>query len=144
MALFLFRLYNNTSGDGIMKCKFCGTEYHGSYCPNCGSNNPNYAEPEVQVEEKPVKEPEVEIKTKEETERDRKPRKSRVAMGLLAFFFGAIGIQHFYIGRTARGIFSILFCWTGIPALIGIIEAMIILFEDKSEFEFRYKVKAID
>lgn len=126
-----------------MKCKYCGTEYHGSYCPNCGSNNPNNVEPEVQ-EEKKVKEPEVEINTAKETDKERKPRRSRIAMGLLAFFFGTFGIQQFYIGRTVRGIFSILFCWTGIPTIAGIIEAMIIFFEDKSEFEFRYKVKAID
>ena len=144
MALFLFRLYNNTSGDGNMKCKYCGTEYQGSYCPNCGSNNPRNFDVDTQPKEEKAKEPEVEIKTAQENEKERQPRRSRVAMALLAFFFGTFGVQQFYIGRIARGIFSILFCWTGVPTVAGIIEAMIIFFEDKSEFEFRYKVKAID
>ena len=38
----------------------------------------------------------------------------------------------------------ILFCWTGIPSLAGLIEAIIILFEDEKTFEFKYKVKCVD
>ena len=47
-----------------MKCKFCGTEYKGSYCPNCGSNNPNFENEQVIEEKEEELEPEVEI-TKE-------------------------------------------------------------------------------
>ena len=126
-----------------MKCKYCGTEYKGSYCPNCGSNNPNYHEEPIKVEEEIEEEPEV-IITKEKKEEDNRPQKSRIAMLILALLFGTFGIQHFYIGKPFLGVMCILFCWTGIPSLAGLIEAIIILFEDEKAFEFKYKVKCVD
>jgi TM2 domain-containing membrane protein YozV len=41
---------------------------------------------------------------------------------LLALFLGSFGIHHFYLRRTGLGIVYILFCWTGITALLGLIE----------------------
>ncbi len=38
---------------------------------------------------------------------------------LLSLFFGSFGFQHFYLGNTKRGLFSILFCWTTIPTIVG-------------------------
>ncbi len=125
-----------------MKCPYCGTEYNGSYCPNCGSNNKEFKREEPKVEEKEEKvfvEPEVEI-----NKQDTRPQRSKMAMLLLSLFFGSLGIQNFYIGRYVRGIFCVLFCWTGIPTIAGIIEALIISMEDSSSFEFRYQVKNVD
>ena len=44
---------------------------------------------------------------------------------LLAVFLGGFGIHKFYAKRTLSGIFYFLFCWTGIPAIIGLIEAIL-------------------
>lgn len=44
---------------------------------------------------------------------------------LLAFFLGGIGIHKFYAGKVGMGIIYILFCWTGIPAIIAFIEFII-------------------
>ena len=41
---------------------------------------------------------------------------------LLSFFFGAFGFQKFYLGEKNKGTYSILFCWTFIPSLIGLID----------------------
>ena len=44
---------------------------------------------------------------------------------ILAFFLGGIGIHKFYIGKTGAGIASLLFCWTGIPAIIAFIDFIV-------------------
>ena len=126
-----------------MKCPYCGTEYQGSYCPNCGSNNKEYRREEPKREEKKEEpvfvEPEVKVETK-----DTRPQRSKMLMLVLSLLFGTFGIQNFYIGRITRGIFCVLFCWTGIPTIAGVIEALIIALEDNDSFEFRYKVKNVD
>lgn len=48
---------------------------------------------------------------------------------LLAFFVGSFGIHKFYAGKTFLGVIYLLFCWTGIPSIISLIEAIIALFK---------------
>lgn len=62
---------------------------------------------------------------------------NRVTAGLLAIFLGDFGVQHFYTGQVVRGILDIVFCWTGIPAIIGIIEGIIWLTEDDATWSAR-------
>lgn len=45
----------------------------------------------------------------------------KVTYCLLAFFLGTFGVHSFYSGHTGTGILCILFSWTGIPTLAGII-----------------------
>ncbi len=54
---------------------------------------------------------------------------NKVIYILLAFFLGFVGIHKFYAGRPLKGLFYVLFCWTGIPWLIGIIEAVLAVFK---------------
>ena len=49
-------------------------------------------------------------------------RRDEVVGVLLAFFLGCFGVHHFYVGRTGLGILYICFSWTGIPAILGVIE----------------------
>ena len=49
-------------------------------------------------------------------------RRDEIVGLLLALFLGCFGLHHFYLRRTALGVVYILFCWTGIPSLLGIIE----------------------
>ncbi len=132
-----------------MKCKYCGADLDNSnkYCPNCGSNNPNYKEPEEEIEEDIFEaEPVQKSSTKEEREEkeDTRPPRSKLVAGLLAILLGGIGIQAFYLGRITRGIFSIIFSWTGIPAFIGVIEGVVILVGNTKDFEERYHVRNTD
>ena len=46
---------------------------------------------------------------------------NKVSYALLAWFLGGIGIHHFYAGKTAAGVMSILFCWTFIPSIVAFI-----------------------
>jgi TM2 domain-containing membrane protein YozV len=50
-------------------------------------------------------------------------RRDEVIGVLLAIFLGTFGIHHFYLGRNGLGALYLLFCWTGIPCILGLIEA---------------------
>jgi TM2 domain-containing membrane protein YozV len=45
---------------------------------------------------------------------------------LLAVLLGSFGAHHFYLRRNGLGILYLVFFWTGIPAILGIIEAFFI------------------
>lgn len=55
---------------------------------------------------------------------------NKVAYCILAFLLGGIGVHKFYAGKVGSGILCILFCWTGIPALIAFIEFIIAICKD--------------
>lgn len=46
---------------------------------------------------------------------------------VLSFFLGGLGIHKFYIKQNKKGLIYLLFCWTGIPGIIGIIEGIKVL-----------------
>lgn len=64
--------------------------------------------------------------------------KSKVVAGLLAIFLGGLGIHKFYLGKIWMGILYILFCWTYIPSLIGLIEGIIYLTASDEKFYYKY------
>lgn len=64
--------------------------------------------------------------------------KGKVAAGLLAILLGGIGIHKFYLGKWLQGILYIIFCWTYIPALIGLIEGIRYLILSDNEFAQKY------
>jgi TM2 domain-containing membrane protein YozV len=41
---------------------------------------------------------------------------------VLALLLGGLGIHKFYAGHIGLGILYLLFCWTGIPAVIALVE----------------------
>jgi TM2 domain-containing membrane protein YozV len=49
-------------------------------------------------------------------------RRDEVVGVLLALFLGCFGVHHFYLGRVGLGILYLCFSWTGIPAILGVIE----------------------
>lgn len=49
-------------------------------------------------------------------------RRDEVVGILLALFLGTFGIHHFYLRRTGLGVLYLVFCWTGIPSILGFIE----------------------
>ncbi|MCS4485875.1 TM2 domain-containing protein [Staphylococcus americanisciuri] len=51
----------------------------------------------------------------------------KFAYVLLAFFLGNLGAHKFYAKKMGLGVLYLLFCWTGIPGVIGVIEAIIAL-----------------
>jgi TM2 domain-containing membrane protein YozV len=64
--------------------------------------------------------------------------KSRVTAGVLAILLGGIGVHKFYLGKTGWGIVYLIFCWTYIPSLIGLIEGIIYLASTDQSFAIKH------
>ncbi len=64
-------------------------------------------------------------------------RYKRVAVAL-AVFGSAFGVHNFYLGNTWRGLLSVLFCWTVIPAFVSLFDALRLLVMPRAEFEALY------
>ena len=56
---------------------------------------------------------------------------------ILSILLGDFGVGHFYTGQTLRGVLDLVFCWTGIPAIIGIVEGIIWLCDDEATWAAR-------
>jgi TM2 domain-containing membrane protein YozV len=95
----------------LINCSECDRQIsdQAAACPNCGAPGPN-----------PV------LVT---------PTKSRSTTVLLAILLGGIGIHWFYLNRPGLGFLYLIFCWTFIPALIGLIEAVYFLGMSEREFQ---------
>lgn len=63
--------------------------------------------------------------------------KSKVAAGILAIFLGGLGIHRFYLGQW-WGIVYLLLVWTGIPALVALIEGIVFLFTTDNKWDEKY------
>ncbi len=70
--------------------------------------------------------------------------KDRIAAALLAFFLGGFGAQFFYLGNFGWGILCVLFFWSGIPAVIGIIQGLIWIFGTQEAFDAKYNLRKND
>ena len=64
--------------------------------------------------------------------------KNKVVAGILALLVGGLGIHKFYLGRPGMGIVYLLFCWSGIPSILGFIEGIIYLVSSDAEFNAKY------
>ena len=45
----------------------------------------------------------------------------------LAFFIGGFGAHKFYVKKNKKSLLYLLFCWTGIPGVIGMVEGVLTL-----------------
>lgn len=63
---------------------------------------------------------------------------NRVAAGVLAIVLGAVGIHKFYMGKITAGIVYVVFSFTGIPFIIGVIEGIVYLSMDDNSFREKY------
>lgn len=64
--------------------------------------------------------------------------KNKIVVALLIFVGGWFGIHKFYLGESGAGLIYLLFCWTGIPAIIAFFEFFIFLFMSDEAFDARY------
>jgi TM2 domain-containing membrane protein YozV len=60
--------------------------------------------------------------------------KSRITAGILGILLGGIGVHKFYLNKVGLGILYLVFCWTAIPAIIGLVEGIIYLTQDDVTF----------
>ena len=71
------------------------------------------------------------------------PVKSKTTAGILGILLGGLGIHKFYLGKAGMGILYILFCWTYIPALVGLIEGIIYLTQTDEKFQLTNHVRVM-
>ena len=64
--------------------------------------------------------------------------KTKKAAVLLALIVGGLGVHKFYLGRTASGVLYLLFCWTFIPAILAIFDAISYIGMPRKTFDDRY------
>lgn len=64
--------------------------------------------------------------------------KNRSVAILLALFLGWMGAHRFYLGHGGVGLIYLLFSWTGIPMLLGIVEALIYAVTPEVDFQMKY------
>ena len=65
-------------------------------------------------------------------------KKSRMTVAILAIFLGGLGAHQFYLGKAGLGILYLIFCWTWIPAIIGLVEGIMYLCMSDYEFNRKY------
>jgi len=63
---------------------------------------------------------------------------NKTSAGLLAIFLGSFGVHKFYLGKSGQGVLYLLFCWTGIPGIIGIVEGIVYLTMSDQNFLQKY------
>lgn len=66
------------------------------------------------------------------------PQKDRTTAGLLAILLGNIGIHKFYLNQSGMGILYLLFSWTFIPGIIGLVEGIQYLTMTDQQFHQRF------
>lgn len=63
--------------------------------------------------------------------------KNKFVAGLLAIFFSSLGLHRFYLGQW-WGIFYLLFSWTGLPGVIGVVEGVMFILSSERDWDYHY------
>lgn len=69
------------------------------------------------------------------------PVKNKIVAGILGILLGGLGIHKFYMGKIGMGILYILFCWTWIPEIVGLIEGILYLVSSDEAFSQKHQVR---
>lgn len=116
------------------KCRHCG-EWVARSCEGCGTPlRGEWAARGVCVECQTRRHPVV----ADPIPLARRRKKSRAVAAASAFFLGGLGAHRFYLGNYLAGIVYLVFFWTLIPALAGMIEGIKFALMDDIEFHNRY------
>ncbi len=66
------------------------------------------------------------------------PPKNKSTATILAILLGALGAHKFYLNKPRLGVFYLVFVWTFIPAIIGLIEGLTYAFSSDEDFNRQY------
>ena len=64
--------------------------------------------------------------------------KNKIVACLLAIFLGGLGAHKFYFGKWFQGFIYLIFSWTGIPAIVALIEGIYYFFMNDDDFQEKY------
>ena len=65
-------------------------------------------------------------------------QKNKNTAGLVAMVLGGLGVHKFYLGLPKQGFFYMIFFWTFIPALLGLVDAIKLFGMNADEFNRTY------
>ena len=65
------------------------------------------------------------------------PQKDRSISVALALVLGGFGAHKFYLDKPGKGLLYAAFCWTGIPSIVGLVEAVKYIRMSEEEFSAR-------
>ena len=65
-------------------------------------------------------------------------KKEKLPAALFAILLGSFGVHKFYLESWGWGILYLLFCWSGIPTILGVVEGILFLTMDDFTFNQRY------
>ena len=122
---------------GVTECKFCGEKIATQQAAQAVQMQPQSSTVQPQVIIQQAAPQQVYITGINPSW----PVKSKTAAGLLAIFLGGIGIHKFYLGKVGMGILYLAFCWTGIPAILGLIEGILYLCSNDENFQLKHHVR---
>ena len=108
-------------------CKNCGEPLKGEqvFCLKCGKSVEAAAAPRIEL---------VQLGSFSQISQ------RRLAAILFAVLLGSFGAHKFYLGRIGLGTLYFIFCWTGIPFILGIIEGILYLTMSDADFDKKYPV----
>jgi TM2 domain-containing membrane protein YozV len=118
-------------------CRKCGEiiDDEAEICPECGvrqENNRSQREVNVNVENK---------NQSVQQQNGGQPlgsNKSKTLAGILGIFLGSFGIHKFYLGQPGRGFLFLIFFWTYIPGIIGLIQGISYLLMSEQKFARKF------
>lgn len=115
-------------------CTRCGREMPegANFCPNCGHRADGSEQGSAYTRTAGDKPRQNDFMTDVTTDFY---GRNRLCASLFGILLGTFGIHEFYLGNTFLGILSVLFCWTGIPALVGLVKGIMYLCQPNEEFK---------
>ncbi len=64
--------------------------------------------------------------------------KNKTTAAALAFFLGGFGVHKFYLNDSKNGTLYLILCWTGIPALMALLDFFKLISMSEEEFNRNY------
>lgn len=127
---------------GASECKFCGEKLVQQQMNQRMNQAQQAPPPQVQPQIVYVQQPQPVVQPVYTTAINPAwPIKSKVAAGILGILLGGIGVHKFYLGKIGMGILYLLFCWTGIPEVVGFIEGIVYLCSNDENFQLKHHVR---
>ncbi|MFT4892996.1 MAG: RNA polymerase subunit RPABC4/transcription elongation factor Spt4 [Candidatus Nanohaloarchaea archaeon] len=117
-------------------CKKCGEiiDEEAEICPECGvrqESTESQREVNVNVENNNQS-------IQRNGENPLEGNKSKTLAGILGIFLGSFGLHKFYLGQPGRGFLFLIFFWTYIPGIIGLIQGISYLLMSEQKFARKF------